>query len=413
MRFEHEYQRGGEQRARDQPAAASQQRQGGGVGQPYGEQGRDHAGCALGGEGLARTVPQASRGEYAQALRPIGPGGFLVARRVAQADLHGITALHHLHGRLHVARFVAVDDRNARQARQGHEQGERSEDEHMPAASECQQAAHRSGAYGLLCARATAGKARPMSVAQKSPGSNDPLVVSVVLPAHNESGNLGPLIAEIDKALFAVPHEIVVVDDASTDDTRERLMALKDSHAQLRVLAHESNAGQSRALRTAIRAARAPIIATLDSDGQNDPADLPALLERLTRDGAPDTLAMVGGRRVKRRDTAAKRAGSRIGNGVRKRLLRDDCDDTGCGIKVFRRDAFLELPYFDHIHRYLPALMAREGYTAEYVDVNHRERGAGQSKYTNFGRLKVSVADLRGVRWLQSRARNPGAVEEL
>ena len=252
-----------------------------------------------------------------------------------------------------------------------------------------------------------------MSVAQKAPDRDDPLVVSVVLPAFNESGNLGPLIDEIATALFAVPHEIVVVDDGSTDDTRSRLVSLKDRHDTLRVIAHGRNAGQSRAVRTGILAARAPLVATLDSDGQNDPADLPAMLEQLTREDAPDTLALVGGRRVTRRDSAAKRVGSRVGNGVRKRLLRDDCDDTGCGIKVFRRDAFLALPYFDHIHRYLPALMIREGFTNEYRDVNHRPRGTGESKYTNMGRLKVSLADLFGMRWLLSRGRSPGGWTEV
>lgn len=237
--------------------------------------------------------------------------------------------------------------------------------------------------------------------------------LAVVLPAYNESGNLGPLIAEIDAALKDVPHEIVVTDDGSTDDTQARLIALKTEFPQLRVLSHRQNAGQSRALRTAIVAAHAPMIAALDSDGQNVPADIPALYAQITRDDAPHKLAMVGGRRAKRKDTAAKRLGSRVGNGVRKRLLHDEADDTGCGLKVFRRQAFLELPYFDHIHRYLPALMLREGYVCEYRDVDHRERGEGESKYTNFGRLKVSIADLRGVRWLMSRARQSGGYDEL
>lgn len=237
--------------------------------------------------------------------------------------------------------------------------------------------------------------------------------IAVVLPAYNESGNLGPLIAEIDEALSDTAHEIVAVDDGSTDDTQARLIALKSDYPQLRVIAHRNNAGQSRALRTAILSARAPIIATLDSDGQNVPGDIPALYTQLMREGAPEDLAMVGGRRAKRKDTIWKRLASRIGNRVRKRLLHDDADDTGCGLKVFRRQAFLELPYFDHIHRYLPALMLREGYACEYVDVRHRPRGEGESKYTNFGRLKVSIADLRGVRWLISRSRLPGGYDEL
>lgn len=237
--------------------------------------------------------------------------------------------------------------------------------------------------------------------------------LAIVLPAYNESGNLRPLVTEIDAALADVPHEILVTDDGSTDDTRARLIALKDDFPQLRVLAHRQNAGQSRSIRTGIMAARAPVIATLDSDGQNVPADIPALYAQLIRKDAPDTLAMVGGRRAKRKDTVAKRLGSRIGNGVRKRLLNDEADDTGCGLKVFRRQAFLELPYFDHIHRYLPALMLREGYSCEYRDVAHRERGEGESKYTNFGRLKVSIADLRGVRWLNKRARSSGGYDEI
>lgn len=248
---------------------------------------------------------------------------------------------------------------------------------------------------------------------QNKVSGHEGLTVSVVLPAYNEADNLGPLITEIDAALKGVDHEIIAVDDGSSDDSRDQLLVLKQKFLQLRVLIHRTNAGQSRALRTGILAARARIIATLDSDGQNDPADLPALLAHLTRADAPDDLAMVGGRRVKRKDTWAKRMASRIGNGIRKSLLNDGADDTGCGLKVFYRDAFLRLPFFDHIHRYVPALMIREGLTCDYLDVNHRPRSAGQSKYTNFGRLRVSIADLRGVRWLNDRARNPGGWDEL
>lgn len=234
-----------------------------------------------------------------------------------------------------------------------------------------------------------------------------------MLPAYNEGGNLGTLIGEIDAALHDLPHEIIVVDDGSSDDSRDILYGLKSDFPQLRGLMHRQNAGQSRALRTGIIAAHAEIIATLDSDGQNDPADIPALYAKLTRHSAPSNLALVGGRRVKRQDTVGKRLASRIGNGVRKRLLNDGADDTGCGLKLFTRDAFLHLPYFDHMHRYLPALMIREGYVCEFQDVNHRLRGAGQSKYTNLGRLRVSIDDLRGVRWLNRRARQPGGWDEL
>ena len=160
-------------------------------------------------------------------------------------------------------------------------------------------------------------------------------------------------------------------------------------------------------------AAQGKYIATLDGDGQNDPADIPALYAQITRQDVPPLLALVGGRRVKRIDSLAKKTASRIGNGVRKKILNDNADDTGCGLKVFTREAFLRLPYFDHIHRYIPALMLREGYVIEFCDVNHRAREFGVSKYTNFGRLMVSIADLRGVRWLNRRARNPGGWEEL
>ena len=203
---------------------------------------------------------------------------------------------------------------------------------------------------------------------------------SICVPMHNESGNAEQLIDEIAGALAGRAFEMVITDDASTDDTRAVLVGLKAKYPELRVIAHRSNAGQSRALRTAIQHARAPIIGTLDGDGQNDPADLPALYRSLTRVDAPEGLIMVMGRRASRKDTAWKRFGSRFANAFRKRLLRDDCDDSGCGIKVMKREAFLALPYFDHMHRYMPALMNAEGYGVEFMDVNHRERGAGQSK---------------------------------
>lgn len=240
----------------------------------------------------------------------------------------------------------------------------------------------------------------------------DPLI-SVVVPAYNEAENVENLAREIASALSDIAHEMIFIDDASTDDTKTVLQEMKSRFPYLRVLSHRQNSGQSRGVRSGVRAARAPIIATLDSDGQNDPADIPALYKQLVRSGAPENLAMVGGRRAKRIDSTAKKIGSRFGNGIRKRLLKDDADDTGCGLKLFRRGAFLELPFFDHIHRYIPALMLREGYAIEFADVNHRAREFGQSKYTNFGRLKVSIADLRGVIWLRRRMKLPGGVDEL
>jgi glycosyltransferase involved in cell wall biosynthesis len=235
--------------------------------------------------------------------------------------------------------------------------------------------------------------------------------VSIVVPVHDEEGAAPALAREIAAAFAGVAHEIVFVDDASRDGTRAALAAVKPALPSLRVLAHGKNAGQSRAVRTGVLAARAPVIVTLDGDGQNDPADAPALVARLL--AGPPSLAMVGGRRIKRRDSAAKRLASRLGNGARKAILADGADDTGCGLKAFRREAFLRLPYFDHMHRYLPALMIREGYEIAFEDVGHRPRTTGASKYTNWQRLMVSFADLAGVLWLRSRSRPTGGVEEV
>ena len=239
------------------------------------------------------------------------------------------------------------------------------------------------------------------------------LEFSVVVPMHNESGNAASLVGEIAAALEGRSYEMIMVDDASTDDTRAVLAALKIEFPTLRVLSHRKNAGQSRAIRSGVQAARGRIIGTLDGDGQNDPADLPDLYRALTRADAPEKLAMVMGRRASRKDTAWKRFGSRFANSIRKRMLRDDCDDSGCGIKVIKRDVYLSLPYFDHMHRYMPALIKAEGFDVEFMDVNHRERGSGQSKYTNFGRLWAALSDLRGVTWLIRRRRNPEAADEV
>jgi glycosyltransferase involved in cell wall biosynthesis len=235
--------------------------------------------------------------------------------------------------------------------------------------------------------------------------------VSVVVPVFDEEGAAPALAREIAAAFQGRNYEMVFVDDASRDGTRAALKALSAEIPQLRVLGHRKNSGQSRAIRTGVLEARGPIILTLDGDGQNDPADGPALVDALA--AGPAELALVGGERVKRQDSQAKKVASRIGNGVRKRLLNDTANDTGCGLKAFRREAFLRLPYFDHIHRYLPALMQREGYRIAFRPVNHRHRQTGQSKYTNLGRLWASLSDLFGVIWLQSRARNPGGVDEL
>ena len=241
----------------------------------------------------------------------------------------------------------------------------------------------------------------------------DAVEFSVVVPVHNESGNVASLIDEIAVALDGRAFEMLFVDDASSDDTRAVLVGLKAQYPQLRVLSHRQNAGQSRAIRSGILAARGPIIGTLDGDGQNDPADLPALYRSLARADAPEGLAMVMGRRATRKDSAWKKFGSTVGNAVRRRMLRDDCDDSGCGIKAMIRDKYLSLPYFDHMHRYMPALMAAEGYAVEFINVNHRERGSGVSNYNNFGRLWAALADMRGVMWLIRRRRSPGGADEI
>ena len=235
--------------------------------------------------------------------------------------------------------------------------------------------------------------------------------VSVVVPVFDEEGAAPALAREIAQAFKGRSFEIVFVDDASRDGTRAALKSLSSEIPQLRVLAHRRNSSQSRAIRSGVLAARGAIIVTLDGDGQNDPADGPALVDALA--AGPAELTLVGGERVKRQDSQAKKVASRIGNGVRKRLLSDTANDTGCGLKAFRREAFLRLPYFDHIHRYLPALMQREGYVTAFLPVNHRHRQTGRSKYTNLGRLWASLSDLAGVIWLQARARDPGGVDEI
>ena len=234
--------------------------------------------------------------------------------------------------------------------------------------------------------------------------------ISVVVPVHNERDNVAPLIAEIVAALRGRwPFEIIYVDDSSRDDTVAVLGELKRTTAELRVIRHLSQCGQSTAIRSGVKAARGAWIATLDGDGQNDPADIPKLI--VERDQSTPDLKLFAGWRVNRKDTASKRYASRFANALRSRILRDETPDTGCGIKLFEREAFLDLPYFDHMHRYLPALMQRAGWKVKSVPVNHRERSAGTSKYNNLNRALVGVRDLRGVAWLITRSKRT-AVEE-
>jgi glycosyltransferase involved in cell wall biosynthesis len=236
---------------------------------------------------------------------------------------------------------------------------------------------------------------------------------SVVAPVRNEAANVETLIQEISQALAGRAFEIIFVDDSSQDDTRARLFALKSKIPNLRVLGHRKNAGQSRAIRTGVLAAKGPVILTLDGDGQNDPADLGGLLGQLNRADAPGELALIQGRREKRIDSGWKKFGSRLANNVRRSILKDSNADSGCGMRAFKRDAYLQLPYFDHMHRYLPALMQSEGYMVEERAVGHRARQHGQSNYTNFGRLADAMSDMRGVMWLRKRRRSPGGVDEI
>ena len=234
---------------------------------------------------------------------------------------------------------------------------------------------------------------------------NPTLDLSVVVPVHNERDNVAPLVREIEAALapLSLTWEMVYVDDRSRDDTLAQLRALKAAHPRLRVLHHRSQSGQSTALRTGIKAARGRWIATLDGDGQNDPADIPKLLA--ARDAGNPKTRLYAGWRVQRRDSGSKRWASKVANAIRARLLRDETPDTGCGIKLFERAVYLDLPYFDHMHRYLPALVKRAGWQSVSVPVNHRERTAGQSKYNNLQRAWVGLKDLRGVAWLIQRSK--------
>ena len=228
--------------------------------------------------------------------------------------------------------------------------------------------------------------------------------LSVVIPMKNEAGNIAGLLAEIAALDGTLPHfEVIVVDDGSTDGTGAAGRAAWTlAPDRLRVIRHPTSGGQSAAVHTGVLAARGALCCTLDGDGQNPPAELPGLVAPLLAPGA-EAVGLVAGQRVARQDTLSKRLASRFANAIRAWLLKDGTRDTGCGLKAFRRAAFLRLPYFDHMHRYLPALFKRDGWQVALVDVSHRERGAGRSKYTNFGRALVGIHDLIGVAWLIKR----------
>mgnify|MGYP002735273826 CR=1 FL=1 len=234
-----------------------------------------------------------------------------------------------------------------------------------------------------------------------------PVQLSVIIPAKNEAENLPDLLDEIAISLHGITHEIVVVDDGSSDNTWSLLCRRTVGDSRLRPLRHAHSAGQSTSLWQAARHAQGDWLATLDGDGQNDPADIPRLLEA-ARDS---DLALIAGHRVARQDSWLKRVSSRTANRVRAALLKDATPDTGCGLKLIRREAFLTLPYFDHMHRFLPALVQAQGGRCLSLAVNHRPRRAGQSKYGLHDRLWVGLVDIAGVLWLQRRCRLPAALE--
>jgi glycosyltransferase involved in cell wall biosynthesis len=235
--------------------------------------------------------------------------------------------------------------------------------------------------------------------------------ISVVIPAFNEEGNIGPLIEE---TFAQVPEsalgEVLAVDDASNDGTGAEIKALLSRYPRLRYIRHKHRAGQSAALRSGVLAARYPVIASMDGDGQNDPADIMRLFGRLRSQGEP---AMAAGIRAGRKGPGSRKAASRLANFIRDKVLADGCPDTGCGIKLYRRDAFLELPFFTSMHRYLPALFLTYGHEIAYEAVNDRPRLRGASKYTNLGRALIGLYDLVGVSWLRKRTLIPPIAENV
>jgi len=229
--------------------------------------------------------------------------------------------------------------------------------------------------------------------------------ISVVIPMLNEEENAPSLVAEIQEAAKLCPiHEIVLVDDGSTDKTAAVIKDLQRADPRIRLIRHSHRSGQSAALRSGVRAASAPCIVTLDGDGQNNPADIPALWKVWSECDPATPMLMVAGQRQKRMDSLLKKFTSRTGNGIRSFLLKDGVRDTGCSLKLYRRDDYLSLPYFNHMHRFMAALYRREYGTIKLVDVGHRHRERGVSKYGFWDRLWAGIFDLIGVMWLQKRA---------
>jgi len=235
--------------------------------------------------------------------------------------------------------------------------------------------------------------------------------ISVVVPVKNESGNITVLIQEIDKALKKLNYEIIYVNDGSNDNTQNDLINILKINKRLRVINHKTSQGQSAALRSGIYASRSILIATLDGDGQNDPSDLPGMISLIRNE--KKSLVLIGGVRVNRQDSKSRLWASTFAKFCRSTLLKDIHSDSGCGIKVFHKELFIKLPYFDHMHRFLSALALREGANVLEYKVKHRERTEGISKYTNFGRLLVGISDILGVMWLRKRTPMDSTSEEI
>lgn len=252
----------------------------------------------------------------------------------------------------------------------------------------------------------------PSEPVPAAPDASEAPWLSIVVPLKNEAENLAFVTEGIAAAAAGLaPYEVVYVDDGSTDDTAACVLGLRNRFPTVRLVQHARSAGQSAAIHSGVLAARGGIICTLDGDGQNPPSEIPKLAARLEGRRFPEGVALVAGQRVGRQDTASKRFASKAANGIRAALLKDDTRDTGCGLKMIRRDVFLALPYFDHMHRYLPALVARDGWRTLHVDVAHAARHAGRSNYANLSRALVGVYDLVGVMWLIRRRKKARGVE--
>ena len=237
--------------------------------------------------------------------------------------------------------------------------------------------------------------------------------ISVVIPVKDEVGNVATLLAEVRGALKGRAFEVIFVDDGSTDGTQQALLKERASAPELRVIQHSENCGQSSAIRTGVLGANGRLIITLDGDGQNDPADIPALIAKFEAAGNNPQLALIMGQRRNRHENQQKRLASKLANKIRSAALGDKTRDVGCGLKLFTREAYLRLPYFHGMHRFIPALMLREGYDIDFVDVNDRPRGSGKSKYGVLDRALQATPDLLGVMWLKRRTRLPKARTEL